>query len=137
MAGGKVSLRPVFFRDVNRASGVSAAAPVVIAAIAAASAAAAVVGSNRTLIAQGHGREERQREEFVAYVRRNRRSSQGRIGMAGIENQGELMGILRDTGAIGVPPCLLAKDNLFQASAEQQVLQPCRSASKKLTNPVA
>ena len=62
---------------------------------------------------------------------------QGRIGMAGIENQGELMGILRDTGAIGVPPCLLAKDNLFQASAEQQVLQPCRSASKKLTNPVA
>ena len=105
----------------------SAAAPVVIAAIAAASAATAVVGSNRTLIAQGHGREERQREEFVAYVRRNRRSSQGRIGTAGI---------LRDTGAIGVPPCLLAKDNLFQASAEQQVLQPCRSASKKLTNPV-
>lgn len=135
-----MSLRPVFFRDVNRASGVSAAAPVVIAAIAtiaAASAATAVVGSNRTLIAQGHGREERQREEFVAYVRRNRRSSQGRIGTAGIENQGELMGILRDTGAIGVPPCLLAKDNLFQASAEQQVLQPCRSASKKLTNPVA
>ena len=64
-------------------------------------------------------------------------SAQGRIGTAGIENQGELMGILRDTGAIGVPPCLLAKDNLVQASAEQQVLQPCRSASKKLTNPVA
>ena len=95
-----------------------AAAPMVIAAIAAASAAAAVVGSNRALIAQGHGREERQREEFVAYVRRNRHSSRKSVRTARIKNQSETMGILRNAGAIGVTAFLLAKNNLFQAGVE-------------------
>lgn len=102
----------------------SAAAPVVIAAIAAASAAAAVVGSNRTLIAQGHGREERQREEFVAHIRRKRPSLPGRNEKRlGIDDQGETIGIPGYAGAVGTPAAFLAVQDFAYACLEQHVLQ--------------
>ena len=105
-------------------SGVSAAAAVIAAAVAAVAAAAAIVGGNGALVAQGHGREERQREEFVAHIRHKRPSLPGRNGKRlRIDDQGETIGIPGHAGTVGASPAFLAVQDLAYACLEQHVLQ--------------
>lgn len=105
-------------------SSVSAAAAVIAAAVAAVAAAAAIIGGNGALIAQGHGREERQREEFVAHIRRKRPSLPGRNEKRlGIDDQGETIGIPGYAGAVGTPAAFLAVQDFAYACLEQHVLQ--------------